>query len=91
MTHVFFPQKGHERTRGMKESREFVSFSKVINLTCFTTTDITYGYGMVLKVNDFLIRTPARQATFDFSNKYRQMESSDVIKKILRVVNRVSH
>jgi len=30
----------------------------------------------------------ARQATFDFGNKYCQMESSDVIRKILRVVNR---
>ena len=33
----------------------------------------------------------ARQATFNFGNKYHQMESSDVIKQILRVVNRSSH
>jgi len=29
----------------------------------------------------------ARQATFDFGNKYSQMELSDVIKKISWVVN----
>jgi hypothetical protein len=28
------------------------------------------------------------RATFDFGDKYRQMESSDVIKKIFRVINR---
>jgi hypothetical protein len=33
----------------------------------------------------------ARQATFDIGNKYRQMESSDVVMKISRVVDRSSH
>ena len=33
----------------------------------------------------------ARQATFDFGDKYCQMELSDVVKKISRVVNRLSH
>ena len=33
----------------------------------------------------------ARHATFDFGNKYCQMESSDVVKKILRVLKRSSH
>ena len=33
----------------------------------------------------------ARQATFDIGNKYHQMELSDVVMKISRVVDRSSH
>jgi hypothetical protein len=36
------------------------------------------GYGII----------PARHATFYFGDKYRQMESSDVVMKISRYVNR---
>jgi hypothetical protein len=32
------------------------------------------------------LHRPARQATFNFGNKYRQMESSDVVVKISRVL-----
>jgi hypothetical protein len=37
------------------------------------------------------LKTPARQATFHSDNKYGWMELSNVIKKILRVVNSLSH
>ena len=49
---------------------------------------VSWGLWYVIVQYDTIPITPASQATFDFGDKYRQMESSDVVMKISRYVNR---